>query len=270
MEHIRSYYAATANANTVRAPLRGDIEADVCIVGGGIAGCSTALHLAERGYRVVLLEAHRVGWGASGRSGGQVIFGYASSQDKLIGQVGRADARRMFDLSLEAVDLVRERVERHRIDCDLHWGHLHAAIKPRHEKELRAWQEELARENNYTSVGWLDARRVRELLATERYIGGLYDTRSGHLHPLNYTLGLAAAAEAAGALMHESSPVVTFEHGAVTRVRTASGATVRAKHVALCATLTSTTCHRRCVRESCRSERTSSPPSRSAQHGCAN
>jgi gamma-glutamylputrescine oxidase len=234
VDHIRSYYAASANPAPVRAQLQGDAEADVCVVGGGIAGCSTALHLAERGYRVVLLEANRVGWGASGRSGGQAIFGFAAGQDKLVAQVGREVARRLFDVSIEALDLLQSLVERHAIGCDLQWGHLHAAIKPRHETELRAWQEELARENGYTSVSWLDARRVREILATDRYIGALHDTRSGHLHPLNYTLGLAAAAEAAGVVIYESSPVVGVDDGATARVRTRSGAGVRARHVALC------------------------------------
>jgi gamma-glutamylputrescine oxidase len=234
VEHIQSYYAASANQTTRRPALQGEIEADVCVVGGGIAGCSTALHLAQRGYRVVLLEAHRVGWGASGRSGGQAIFGYAAGQEKLIAQVGRDDARRMFDISIEALDLMRSLVAQHDIDCDLHWGHLHAAIKPRQETELRAWQETLAAENGYASLSWLDASRVRELLATQRYIGGLYDSRSGHLHPLNYTLGLAGAAEAAGAVVYESSPAVAIEDGSTARVRTQNGAVVRARHVALC------------------------------------
>ena len=233
-EHIQSYYAASAIPAPERPTLAGDIEADVCVVGGGIAGCSTALHLAERGYRVVLLEAHRIGWGASGRSGGQAIFGYSASQDTLIAQLGRNDARRLFDLSVEALDLLKLLVERHAIDCDLHWGHTHVAIKPRQEVELRAFQEELAREYGYTSPRWLDRSQVRELLATERYIAGLRDDRSGHLHPLNYTLGVAAAAASAGAQLYERTEVVGLDMGPTGRVRTASGASVRAKHVALC------------------------------------
>lgn len=233
MDHIRSYYAASANPAPRRPALCGEITADVCVIGGGIAGCSTALHLAERGYRVVLLEGRRIAWGASGRSGGQAIFGYASGQDKLIAQAGREAARAMFDISVAALDLIKERVARHSIDCDLHWGQIHAAIKPRHEGELRAWQEELSRDYGYQSLRWLDRHELRGILDTNRYSGGLLDTRSGHLHPLNYTLGLAAAAEAAGASLHEDSQVTGITHGDVVTVRTASGS-VRARHVALC------------------------------------
>jgi gamma-glutamylputrescine oxidase len=233
MQHIRSYYAASAHPAPLREPLSGDVTADVCVVGGGIAGCSTALNLAERGYKVVLLEGKRIAWGASGRSGGQAIFGFAAGQDKLIAQVGRENAKRMFDISVEALDLLKERVARHAIDCDLNWGQMHVAIKPRHEVELQAWREELARDYGYTSLRWLGRDEVRSLLATERYTGGLYDTRSGHLHPLNYTLGLAAAAEAAGAQIFEGSEVTLLEHGNTAVLHTAQGR-VRANHVALC------------------------------------
>jgi gamma-glutamylputrescine oxidase len=233
MEHIRSYYAATAHAAAVREPLRGEVAADVCVVGGGIAGCSTALHLAERGYKVVLLEGRRIGWGASGRSGGQAIFGFAAGQDKLTAQVGRETARRMFDVSVEALDLLKDRVARHAIDCDLHWGQAHVAIKPRHETELKAWREELERDYGYASLRWLDQHEIRSLIASDRYIGGLLDTRSGHLHPLNYTLGLARAAEAAGVRLFEGSQVMRLDHGPTATLVTEQGL-VRAKHVALC------------------------------------
>ena len=233
MQHIRSYYAASAHGSPPRETLRGDLTADVCVIGGGIAGCSTALNLAERGYSVVLLEGKRVGWGASGRSGGQAIFGFASGQDKLVAQVGQATARRMFDVSVEALDVLKSRVARHAIDCDLSWGQMHVAIKPRHVTELQAWREELERDDGYTSPRWLDQREVREILATERYIGGLLDPRSGHLHPLNYTLGLARAAEAAGARLFEGSQVTRIDHGDTVTVST-DGGSVRARYVALC------------------------------------
>ncbi|HEX7374978.1 MAG TPA: FAD-binding oxidoreductase [Steroidobacteraceae bacterium] len=233
MEHIRSYYAASANPAPQRPALRGDVAADVCIIGAGISGCSTALHLAERGYKVVVLEGRRVAWGASGRSGGQAIFGFASGQDKLIAQVGDAAARQMFDVSVEALDLLKERIARHAIDCDLHWGQMHVAIKPRHEVELKAWRDELVDKYGYRSLQWLEQPQVRQLLDTDRYLGGLLDTRSGHLHPLNYTLGLAAAAEAAGATIHEDSLVTGIEHGATATVRTATGS-VRAQQVVIC------------------------------------
>ena len=234
MDHIRSWYAASANPSTLHEPLRGETTADVCVVGGGIAGCSTALHLAERGYRVVLLEGKRIAWGASGRSGGQAIVGYACSQDKLVSQVGRDDARKMFDISVEANELLRDLVARHGIDCDLLWGHLHTALKPRQVTDLLAHQDELVREYGYEGTRWLDRAELGKVLDTDRYIGGLRDDRSGHLHPLNYTLGLAAAAEAAGVKIHEQSTVVGVEHGTPVRLRTGDGASVRASHVALC------------------------------------
>ncbi|MEQ1580305.1 MAG: FAD-binding oxidoreductase [Steroidobacteraceae bacterium] len=233
MNHVDSYYSASANAAPLSAPLSGDIDADACVVGGGIAGLSTALHLAERGYRVVLLEGHRIGWGASGRSGGQAIFGYACSQQKLAAAVGKAAARQLWDFSIEALDLLKDRVARHQIDCDLHWGQMHAAIKPRQSDELKAWQRELVDDYGYESVRFLERPEVEAMLATQRYCGALFDSRSGHLHPLNYTLGLAAAARAAGVLIHEGSHVTVIDRGDPARVVTAQGS-VHAKHVALC------------------------------------
>ena len=228
----RSYYAATANAAPTYPTLEGEVVADVCVVGGGIAGCSTALHLAEQGYRVVLLEAEHVGWGASGRSGGQAIVGFASGQDKLIDALGRENARRLWDVSIEGLELIAERVARHRIDCDLHWGQMHAAIKPRQRDELLTEQAVLAKEFNY-SVEFLDRAGVREVLATDRYCAGLHDSRSGHLHPLNYTLGLAAAARDAGVQIYEHSKVLNVDHTDPAIVSTATGK-VNARFVALC------------------------------------
>jgi len=233
MEHVDSYYAASAHPAPLSPPLSGDLTADVCVVGGGLAGLSTALHLAERGYRVVLLEGHRIGWGASGRSGGQALPGYACSQQKLVTAVGREAAKQLWDFSVEGLDLLKDRVARHAIDCDLHWGQMHVAIKPRQQEELGEWHRELVDDYGYDSVRLLDREDVEALLATRRYCGGLFDTRSGHLHPLNYTLGLAAAARKAGVVIHEGSQVSRIEHGEPARVVT-NGGSVRARHVALC------------------------------------
>jgi len=223
MPHVDSYYAATAHPAPTHPQLRGAAEFDVCVVGAGIAGCATALELAERGYRVALLEGERVGWGASGRSGGQAIFGYGTSQASLAAQVGPEVARRMWDVSIDALDWVRERVARHAIDCDLSWGHLHAATKPRQRDELLELQRELAEDYGYHSPRFLERNEIEGLLATRRYCAGLFDPRSGHLHPLNYTLGLARAAVAAGATIFESSPVTRIEHGEPARVVTPHG-----------------------------------------------
>ncbi len=228
-----SWYEASVTRATPAPALAGDIEADICVVGAGIAGCSTALHLAERGYRVVLLEAECIGFGASGRSGGQLIPGYASGQQALISQLGRDDARRLWDFSLEGMDLVRDRVHRHAIACDLAWGHLHAAIKPRQRDELAAWQREFEDDYDYRSTRLLERAEMEGLLATRRYRAGLYDNAAGHCHPLKYTLGLGRAAQAAGAQLYEGSRVTAIERGRTVKLRTAAGS-VRARHVALC------------------------------------
>ncbi|MGH8249368.1 MAG: NAD(P)/FAD-dependent oxidoreductase [Steroidobacteraceae bacterium] len=228
-----SWYEATSRRPAAAAPLAGDVDADVCVVGAGIAGCSTALHLAERGYRVVLLEAERVGFGASGRSGGQLIPGYACGMAKLAAQIGPADARRLWDFSVEGVELTRDLIARHRIDCDLTWGHMHVGIKPRQRDELKEWQREQEDDYGYTKLRFLERAEVSEWIASNRYVAGLHDSGSGHLHPLRYTIGLGQAAVAAGVRLHEGSRVTGIEHGATARVRT-TGGSVRARHVALC------------------------------------
>ena len=224
-----SYYVESTALPAERAALRGSIRADVCVVGGGIAGCSTALHLAERGLRVVLLEQHRIGWGASGRSGAQALYGIAASQSKLERLIGPADARRVWDMTLEGIDLIRERIARHRIDCDWVSGQMHVANKPRHVAELHAWQDELVGRYDYTGARLLSREELAAILATDVYCGGMFDARGGHLHPLRYTLGLAAAAETAGARIHEHSRVLGYERQPAAppeervRVRTSAG-----------------------------------------------
>jgi len=207
----RPYYWAALPEPTLRAPLAGSAECDVGVVGGGIAGLSTALHLAQRGYRVTVLEAERIGWGASGRSGAQAIFGVAASQDKLATLIGSAAARRIWDMSVEALALMRELIATHRIDCDYVPGQMHVAIKPRQWTELRQWHEELHEVYDYRSVKLLDAAATRGLVASERYIGGLHDSNSGHLQPLKYVRGLATAAEQLGTLIHENSRALRYQ-----------------------------------------------------------
>jgi gamma-glutamylputrescine oxidase len=206
-----SWYWASLPEVPLRPALAGGAECDVGVVGGGIAGLSAALHLAERGYRVRLLEAERIGWGASGRSGAQAIFGVAAGQDKLDALVGPGDARRIWDMSIEALALLRALIARHDIDCDYVAGQMHVAIKPRQAAELRAWYEDLAATYDYRSASLLDGAATRRLVASERYIAGLLDTNSGHMQPLKYVRGLAAAAERAGAVLYEGSRVLRHE-----------------------------------------------------------
>lgn len=208
-----SWYATTASPWPAQPALGGRVRVDVAILGGGLTGLSAALELAQRGKQVAIVEAHRVGWGASGRSGGQAIFGYGCDQSKITRLIGLADSRKLFDWSVEAVNLVRERIARHGIDCDWRDGHAHVPIKPRQVEELRAWQRDLEDNFGYATEWW-DRDRQRAEIASDRYRGALFDPKSGHLHPLNYTLGLARAALAAGVRIYEASPVQSLTRGA--------------------------------------------------------
>jgi gamma-glutamylputrescine oxidase len=219
-----SYYTASARLPPPWAPLAGRCAADVCVLGGGIAGCSAALGLAERGYRVVLLEERRLGWGASGRAGGQVICGVAAEQDELESLVGGADARTIWDVSLAGIALLKQRIARYRIECDWVDGQMLTAIKPRQWRALQHWHSQLAARYGYGSTRLIERAELRTLLHSERYIGALFDANGGHLHPLRYTLGLGLAAQSAGVLIHEASGVLGYSeaHGKL-QVRTAAG-----------------------------------------------
>ncbi len=231
--HIGSYYAASAHPAPERPALEGSLECDVCVVGAGIAGCSTALHLARKGLSVVLLEQHRVSWGASGRSGGQALCGVAAGQGKLARLIGAADARAVWEVSVEALTLMRELIRSYSIECDWTEGFLYTAVKERHVRELQAELSEL-RELDYPSVRYVPREELRSLLSTDRYLGALYDSNSGHLHPLNYTLGLARAAEQHGVRIFEGTRARSFAAaGEQVRVQTHAGE-VRARFLVLC------------------------------------
>ncbi len=217
-----NYYWATANRQLSHPQLSGDVRCDVCVVGGGVTGISTALELAEQGYEVVLLEAKEVGSGASGRNGGQYIFGYSCSMKTLRDALGAADARRLWDWSLESIRHTQQRVEKHHIDCDWRWGHLHVGLKDRHTRELREWQAELARDYGYETQ-LVEGEALREFVASERYLSGLFDAHSGHLHPLNYTLGLAQAATDAGVRIFEHSPAQAWQAAQKVKLQTPQG-----------------------------------------------
>lgn len=226
-----SWYEGSTPPLPAQPRLQGRERVDVAILGGGLTGLTTALELAGSGRTVAIVEAAGIGSGASGRNGGQVIFGFGCDHAVIRGLVGAALAKELFDWSVEGVALVRERIATHGIDA--HWrdGHAHVAIKPRQVTELQAWQSDL-RENYAYPLQWWDRERLHAVVPSPRYLGGLVDPRSGHLHPLAYTLGLARAALAAGVRLYEHSPVVRLERGAQPVLHTADGA-LQADHVVL-------------------------------------
>jgi gamma-glutamylputrescine oxidase len=234
MQDAGNYYYASTPRPAPFARLTGEVRADVCIVGGGISGLSAALHLRERGYSVVLLEAQHLGFGGSGRSGGQSIFGYACEMSTLEKAVGPADARRMWDVACEGLALQRELITWHHIDCDYVRGHMIVGLKRRHDDALRAEVDHLASRYDYTSLRFIERDELRGIVASERYTSGLYDSNGGHLHSYRYTLGLGTAAAAAGVTIHEDSWVTRLDvaqaAGADNVVHTAQG-TVRAPHL---------------------------------------
>ena len=219
---INSYYQATANRILSGPELQGDVVADVCVIGAGYTGLSAALELAQAGYKVVVLEAETIGWGASGRNGGQICTGYSSGQGKIIAQLGKADARRAFDIAEEAKKLLVDRIAAHKIECDLQWGYMHCIPKPHQFAELKAWAEEYE-ELGYGGNTLLSKAELEVKLGTTIYHGALREQHAGHFHPLNYCLGLAAAALKAGAIIHEHSAVVEVNTGAKPWARTSRG-----------------------------------------------
>ncbi len=226
-----SYYAATANRQRQPSPLAGDISCDVAIIGGGFTGVAAALACAEKGFSVVLLEAETIGFGASGRNGGQLIPGLRWSMREMEAEFGAARAKAIFDVAWGARDRVWSRVARYKIDCDLTSGHLEAAYKPAHLDDMAAEAELLDTRFGYKTT-ILDRTGLSEHIHADGYHGGLYDPQGGHFHPLNYVRGLAVAAEEAGVQIFENSRVTeVIDQGAVT-VRTAHG-TVRAAHAIL-------------------------------------
>lgn len=227
-----SYYAASANPFDRQPLLEGDLTADLVVVGGGYTGLSTALHAAEAGLSVVLLEARRIGWGASGRNGGQMIPGLRWGAADLVAALGEGRARELLLLANAAGGKVRDRIARHQIACDLRAGHFLAAAKPSHLDEMKRELDLLDKLVGYPGGRIVERDGVGEFVASSGYHGGFHDAGGGHLHPLNYALGLAQAALAAGVRIFEDSPVTALERGSPVVART-SGGTVKASHAVL-------------------------------------
>lgn len=235
-EHTESYYAATQNKLTDYPELCESIQTDICIVGGGFSGVNTALELAERGYNVVLLEANRIGWGATGRNGGQIIGGIGHDPEQFKRQIKEFGVDVIRKAGFECCEIIRERVAKYNIKCDLTWGYTDVAIKPRHMKALEDWQKQLESLGYNHATELVDGHTLRaDWVNSENYLGGLVNrTGYGHVHPLNLCLGEAQAAASLGARIYEQSKVESYaDLGDTVQIKTSRG-DVRAKHLVLC------------------------------------
>lgn len=233
-EYPPSWYAATAEIPPARPALEGEHQCDVCVVGAGYTGLSTALHLARQGFSVIVVEAHRAGWGASGRNGGQAASGHRIDQEALEAIAGKRKAHLLWDMAEEAKALVRGLIEENGIDCQPQAGVIHADHKKRYVAGSRAYVEKLQRDYGYEHIRFLDADEVRAMVASPGYFGGAIDTGAFHLHPLRYALGLAAAAERAGVRIFEHSEVTRIRKTGKPEVRTAAGSVTPAHVVIAC------------------------------------
>ncbi|MCA8882522.1 MAG: FAD-binding oxidoreductase, partial [Rhodobacteraceae bacterium] len=230
--HPPSWYAASAGRVPDHAPLNGAVQADVCIIGGGFTGLSAALHLAQRGFSVRLLEAQRIGFGASGRNGGQVGSGQRVDQKTLETRMGAADARALWHLGEDAKALVKSLIAEHEIDCHWRYGVAHVCRLLNDWNHIRDEADLLKTRYGYDQLELLDSRQIEAQTGSQVFRGGVIDWGAGHLHPLRYCLGLAEAAKAAGAVLHERSEVTALHPGTAPRVDTAHG-NVAARHVIL-------------------------------------
>ncbi|WP_104910553.1 FAD-binding oxidoreductase [Pseudomonas sp. LG1D9] len=231
-DHARSYYLASANAMPERPALAEDLSADVCVIGGGFTGVNTAIELAQRGLSVILLEARRIGWGASGRNGGQLIRGIGHDVSGFARHVGEEGVRYLQRAGIDSVALVGERIREHSIDCDLRWGFCELANTPAQFAAFKGEQQSLGALGYKPETRLVAAQDMAQVVGSERYAGGLVDMGSGHLHPLNLVLGEARVAEALGVRIFEQSPALQLSHGDTVQVRCASG-TVRAASLVL-------------------------------------
>lgn len=221
--HAPSYYAASANTSPPRPPLQGQVDADVCIVGAGYTGLSAAIALSEAGYKVVVLEQARVGWGASGRNGGQIVHSYSRDIDVIEANFGSAVAQPLGQMMFEGAQIIRARVAKYNIACDLKDGGVYAAMTRRKVHALQE-QKRLWEKWGHRGLTLVDNQAdVRKIVNSDRYEGVLVDTTGGHFHPLNLTLGEAAALEYNGGVIYENSGATRIDRGAPAVVHTAQG-----------------------------------------------
>ena len=234
MQEVNSYYADSSGVQTAYPALLGDQHVDVCIVGAGYTGLSSALHLAERGYSVIVLEAEKVGFGASGRNGGHVGIGQRKDQYYLEKQFGKEIARGLWNMGLEAVDTVKQLIEKHHIDCDLKQGILHLAHRSKYCSELEEEVEHLRHHYQFDQMEYIETASLPNFLDSQAYYGAQWDKASLHLHPLKYLQGLAKAASKAGVTVYEQSRVLNYTEGSSIRVTTADGTVTASELVLAC------------------------------------
>lgn len=230
----KSYYEATVERPPIRENLQGSVKTDVCVIGGGYAGLSAAIELAERGYQVVLLEAQRIGWGASGRNGGEVIVGFGSDGElSITRQLTPQNAKTAWDISVEALQLLQARIKKYSIQCDYTPGYMNLSVNARKTRALEKWFNDITRQFQYP-LQWIDPNEIGNWISSARFHAGVYDEQSGHLHPLKYCLGLYTAALAAGVSIFENSAVFKIERGENPVVKTGQGE-VQCKYLVLAA-----------------------------------
>jgi len=210
--HVASYYAASGLPQPERPALAGRVDCDVVIIGAGYTGLSTGLHLAEQGYKVVLLEAAKVGWGASGRNGGQIVHSYSRDIDVIESRYGPETARPLAQMAFEGARIIRERVQRYGFDCHLQDGGVFAAITQRQVGHLEA-QKALWERNGHPGLKIVSGRAMQSIVASERYKALLVDPTGGHFHPLRLAQGQALAVESLGGVIHEQSAVRRLDRG---------------------------------------------------------
>jgi len=222
MSYVKSYYAATANQDLKYEQLNSNVRTQVCVIGGGFTGLNTAINLAKKGYDVVLIESEKIGWGASGRNGGQLISGFSFS-DHFEKKGTKNDVQNIWQLGAISADLVRERVSEFSIDCDLKEGFIDVATNRKHMDELIDRAGEWKESGYHHDLQLVDETEVKKYVNTDSYVGGLIDSGSGHIHPLNLCLGEAKAASELGVMIYEDTHAVEISSGSPAKVATGNG-----------------------------------------------
>jgi gamma-glutamylputrescine oxidase len=221
-QHTTSYYAASANDQGIRPALAGHITSDICVIGAGYTGLSTAIHLAESGFKVTVLEAAKVGFGASGRNGGQIVHSYSRDIDFIEKHYGKEVGAQMGAMAFEGGKIIRRLIEKYNINCDLKQGGVFAACNEKQLKELES-KKALWEAHGHPDLEMLDEKTIKNHVGSARYTGGLLDKSGGHFHPLNLVQGEAKALESLGGVIYEDSKVTKVDEGDKVTVHTAKG-----------------------------------------------